>query len=85
LSNVRGKPHEQNTRDERENLGVEDQIEEMDTSALKKKILAQNMQKIWDNMKRPNIIIIQIEEGEETQVKGPENIFNKIIGKKSLT
>ena len=85
MSNVRGKPHEQNTRDERENLGVEDQIEEMDTSALKKKILAQNMQKIWDNMNRPNIIIIQIEEGEETQVKGPENIFNKIIGKKSLT
>ncbi|MBV2151090.1 hypothetical protein KRZ98_23105 [Sphingobium sp. AS12] len=30
-------------------------------------------------MKRPNLRIIGIEEGEETQLKGAENIFNKII------
>ena len=30
-------------------------------------------------MKRTNIQIIQIEERKETQVKGTENIFNKII------
>ena len=30
-------------------------------------------------MKRPNLKIIGIEEGEESQLKGPENIFNKII------
>ena len=30
-------------------------------------------------MKRSNLRIIGIEEWEETQVKGPENIFNKII------
>ena len=30
-------------------------------------------------MKRPNLRIIGIEEGEESQLKGPENIFNKII------
>ena len=29
-------------------------------------------------MKRPNLKIIGIEEGEESQLKGPENIFNKI-------
>ena len=30
-------------------------------------------------MKRPNIRIIGIEEGEEFQLKSIENIFNKII------
>ena len=30
-------------------------------------------------MKRPNLRIIGIEEGEESQLKGPENIFNKTI------
>jgi len=30
-------------------------------------------------MKRPKLRITGIEEGEETQVKGSENIFNKII------
>ena len=30
-------------------------------------------------MKRPNLKIIGIEEGEESQLKGPEYIFNKII------
>ena len=30
-------------------------------------------------MKRSNLRIIGVEEGEELQLKGPENIFNKII------
>ena len=30
-------------------------------------------------MKRPNLRIIGVEEGEKLQLKGPENIFNKII------
>jgi len=30
-------------------------------------------------MKRPNLTIVEIEEGEESQLCGPENIFNKII------
>ena len=30
-------------------------------------------------MKRPNLRIIGIEENEESQFKGPENVFNKII------
>jgi hypothetical protein len=30
-------------------------------------------------MRRPNLRIIGIEEGEDSQLKGPVNIFNKII------
>ena len=30
-------------------------------------------------MKIPILRIIEIEEGEESQIQGPENIFNKII------
>jgi hypothetical protein len=29
-------------------------------------------------MKRPNLRIIRIEEDEDSQLKGPENVFNKI-------
>jgi len=36
-------------------------------------------------MKRPNLRIIGIEEEGEFQVKGPENVFNKIIEKMSTT
>ena len=43
------------------------------------KFLTQNIQEIWDTMKRTNLRIIGIEEGEEIQLKGTENIFNKII------
>jgi hypothetical protein len=30
-------------------------------------------------MKRPNVRITRIEEGEESQLQGPENICHKII------
>ena len=43
------------------------------------KFSSQNIQEIWDTIKRPNLRIIGIEEGEESQLKGPENIFNKIM------
>ena len=42
------------------------------------KFSSQNIQEIWDTIKKPNLRIIGIEEGEELQIKGPENIFNKI-------
>ncbi|KAL6045281.1 hypothetical protein STEG23_023107 [Scotinomys teguina] len=62
---------------------VEDTIEEIDSTVKEntktKKAIKQNVQEIWDTMKRPNIRIIGIEEGEEYQLKGTENIFNKII------
>ena len=39
----------------------------------------QNLQELWDIMKRPNLRIIGIEEGTEIQTKGLNNLFNKII------
>lgn len=58
-------------------------IEEMDTSVKEnvkcQKLQARNLQELWDTMERSNLRIIGIEEGEETQVKGTENICNNII------
>jgi predicted nuclease with TOPRIM domain len=41
-----------------------------------------NMQELSDSIKRPNLRIIGNEEGEEVQVKGICNIFNKTITEK---
>jgi hypothetical protein len=35
------------------------------------------MQELTDSIKRPNLGIMGIEEGEEVQAKGISNIFNK--------
>jgi len=35
-------------------------------------------------MKRPNLTILSIEESEDSQLKVPGNIFNKIIEEKFL-
>jgi hypothetical protein len=40
------------------------------------------MQELTDSIKRPNLRIMGIKEGEEVQVKGMRNIFNKIIMEK---
>jgi hypothetical protein len=37
------------------------------------------MQELTDSIKRPNLRIMGIEEGEEVQAKGMRNICNKII------
>jgi esterase/lipase len=37
------------------------------------------MQALTDSIKRPNLIIMGIEEGEQVPVKGMHNIFNKMI------
>jgi hypothetical protein len=37
------------------------------------------MQELTDSIKRPNLRIMGIEEGEEVQAKGMCNMFNKII------
>jgi hypothetical protein len=37
------------------------------------------MQELTDSIKRPNLRIMGIKEGEEVQAKGMGNIFNKII------
>jgi hypothetical protein len=38
-----------------------------------------NSQEIQDTMKRPNLREIGIEKSKDSQLKGPVNIFNKII------
>jgi chromosome segregation ATPase len=63
--------------------GTEDSIENIDTTIKEntkcKKILTQNIQEIQDTMRRPNLQIIGEDEKEDFQLKGPANIFNKII------
>jgi hypothetical protein len=36
-------------------------------------------------MRRPNLPIIGVDENEDFQLKGPANIFNKIIEKKKTS
>jgi hypothetical protein len=43
------------------------------------KTCGRNMQELTDCIKRPDLRIMGIEEGEEVQAKGIHNIFNKII------
>jgi uncharacterized coiled-coil protein SlyX len=63
--------------------GAEDTIEHIDTTFSEnekcKKTLTQNIQEIQDKMRRPNLRIIDIEESENPQLKGPVNTFNGII------
>ena len=44
----------------------------------------QKLHELWDNMKRPNLRIIRIEEGTEMQTKGMNNLFNEIISENFL-
>lgn len=69
--------------------GTEDMTKEVDDIPVKEntkciKILTQNNQKICNTVNRPNLRIIRIAKGEEFQVRGPENIFNKNIKKKNF-
>jgi chromosome segregation ATPase len=63
--------------------GVEDSIENISTTIKEntkcKKILTQNIQDIHDTMRKPNLRLIGIDDNEDFQLKGPANIFNKII------
>ena len=43
-----------------------------------KKSLTQYIKETWGTMKRSNLRIIGIKEGEDSQIKNPENIVNKI-------
>jgi hypothetical protein len=64
-------------------LGAENTIQNIETTVNEnvkgKKLLTQNIQEIQDTMRRPNLRIIGLEESENSQLKGPVNIFNKII------
>jgi archaeosine-15-forming tRNA-guanine transglycosylase len=43
------------------------------------KTCEKKMQELTDSIKRPNLRIMGIEEGEEVKAKGMHNIFNKMI------
>jgi len=62
---------------------IEDMIEETDTlvkeNGKSENLLTQNIQDIGYSTKRPN------QEGEESQLKEPENIFNIIREEKLLS
>ena len=61
---------------------AEDSIGNMNTTikenAKCKKIPTQNIQETQDTMRRPNLWII-VDENEDSQLKGPANIFNNGI------
>jgi hypothetical protein len=65
--------------------GAEDSIENIGTTVKEnakckmQKMLIQNIQEIQDTMRRPNLRVKGIEESDDSQLKGPVNIFNKII------
>ena len=42
-------------------------------------LVTQNIQETQDTMRKPNLRIIGIEESEDLQLKGPANVFNKIM------
>jgi chromosome segregation ATPase len=60
--------------DEMENKG---KTEELLVKQLK--TYERNIQELNNSIKRPNLRIMGIEEGEKVQAKGIHNIFNKII------
>jgi esterase/lipase len=43
------------------------------------KTCERNMQELTNSIKKPNLIIMGIEEGENVETKGAHKIFNKII------
>jgi uncharacterized coiled-coil protein SlyX len=63
--------------------GAEDTIENINTTVKEnvkcKRLSIQNIQEVQDTRRRPNLRVIGIEESEDVQLKGPVNIFNKII------
>jgi len=67
--------------------GLHGMAEEMNTTVkenVRYKIQVQNIQETWGTIKRPNVRIIGIKEyKEETEVKGTESSFNKIIEENS--
>jgi predicted nucleic acid-binding Zn-ribbon protein len=68
--------------------GMEDKVEELDQTVKDHERMLRkykwNMQDIWDTMKRPNLGIMSVEEAEEIQAKGIDNLVNRIIAENFL-
>jgi hypothetical protein len=58
-------------------IEIKEKAEEILVKQLKS--CERNMQELSNSIKRPNLRIMGIEEGEEAQAKGIHNIFNKIM------
>jgi esterase/lipase len=58
-------------------IEMKEKTEELSVKQLKS--CERNMQELTDSIKRPILIIMGIEKGEEVQAKGIHNVFNKII------
>ena len=63
--------------------GAQDSIENIDSKVKEDakciKLVTQNIQELQSTMRRPNLRFISIYESEDLHLKGPVNIFNKII------
>jgi hypothetical protein len=79
----RCKHHQQNTRDRRDNCGAEDTTENIDTTVKEntkcKKAPSPKHPGNPGHNEKTNLRIIGIEESKDSQLKGPVNIFNKIV------
>jgi hypothetical protein len=61
----------------KDKIEIEGKTEELLVKQLK--ISERNMQELTNSIKRPNMRIMGIEEGQEVQAKRIHNTFNKII------
>jgi hypothetical protein len=61
----------------KDNIEIKEKTGEISVKQLKS--YERNMKEPSDSIKRPNLTLMGIEEGEEVQAKGICNIFNKII------
>jgi uncharacterized protein YjaZ len=68
---------EERTSELEDEMAIEGKTEELLVKQLR--TCEKKMQELIDSIKRPNLRIMGIEEGEEVQAKGIHNIFNKII------
>jgi hypothetical protein len=60
----------------KDKIEIKEKTEELIVKQLK--ICERNIQELINSIKRPNLRITDIEEGEEVQAKGFHNEFNKI-------
>jgi archaeosine-15-forming tRNA-guanine transglycosylase len=61
----------------KDEMAIKGKTEELLVKLLK--ACEKNIQELTDSIKRPNLRIMGIEEGEEVQAKGMRNMFNKIV------
>jgi chromosome segregation ATPase len=83
---LQNKMEGQSSRIEQKEDRISELEDEMVIKGKTEKLLAKQlktcekkMQELTDSIKRPNLRIMSIGEGEEVQEKGIRNIFNKII------